>query len=346
MSITKHLVARLAWNGADIKPNDYIYILSDLDKTEIDDALLFFLEQEFDGNLVDCTNFLPNLGSRLEELSLDLHYGKGFILIRGFDKEKYSVEATTIIFLGIQAYVAENRGRQDELGNMIVHIRPREMQSPLSSELEHSRHSNIALPFHTDWGDILAFHTRSSTPNHGQCMVSSAYTIYNALAKSRPDIIRALARADWPFTSPYPHRRPILFYRKSKLIMNFQPDSLFESERYPRPLDFPRCTAAQIKALEAVQAVAEAYSYRFTTETGDFHFTNNLAILHGREEFSGKNGDKRHLVRMWLRNEELGWDLPNALETLWVDIFEGDARRTWNLEPMPESFFPLKRYSN
>ncbi|KAI0855097.1 hypothetical protein F4860DRAFT_497440 [Xylaria cubensis] len=71
---------------------------------------------------------------------------------------------------------------------------------------------------------------------------------------------------------PYPHRRPILFYRDSKLIMNFQPDSLFDRERYPRPLDFPRCTAAQIKALEVVQAVAEAHSYRFTTQTGDFYF--------------------------------------------------------------------------
>ncbi|KAI1748602.1 hypothetical protein F4782DRAFT_516684 [Xylaria castorea] len=343
----KHLVADLAWNGADIMPNDYIYRLSDLDQMEIDDALHLFLGEELDGDLVDCTNFpLPNLGPRLQEFSLDLHYGKGFFLIRGFNHEKYSVEATTIIFLGIQAYIAEKRGRQDELGNMIVHIRPREAQSSLSSPVEHSRHSNVALPFHTDWGDILAFHTRSSTPNQGNCVVSSAYTIYNVLAKSRPDIIQTLARADWPFTSPYPHRRPILFYCKSKLIMNFQPDSLFERERYPRPLDFPRCTAAQIKALEVVQAVAEAHSYRFTTQTGDFHFINNLAILHGREEFSNDQGNKRHLVRMWLRNEELGWDIPDVLETLWAAIFEGDANRTLTIEPMPERFFPLKRYPN
>ncbi|KAI8952666.1 hypothetical protein F4801DRAFT_588774 [Xylaria longipes] len=292
-------------------PDDYIYRPSDLDQMEIDDALHFSLGEELDGNLVDCTNFpLPKLGPRLQELSLDLHYGK---------------EATTIIFLDIQAYVAEKRGRQDELGNMVVHIRPREAQSSLPCQVEHSGHSNAALPFHTDWGDILAFHTRSSTPNQGKCIVSSAYTIYNVLAKSRPDIIQTLARADWPFTSPYPHRRPILFYRKSKLIVNFQPASLFKRERYPRPLNFPRCTDAQIKALEVVQAVAEAHSYRFTAQTGDFHFIGKLCLSE-HEEFSNEQGNKRHLVRMWLRSEELGWDIP--------------------IEPMPESFFPLKRYAN
>ncbi|XXG99287.1 hypothetical protein Hte_005624 [Hypoxylon texense] len=317
--LPKHLVAAgMAWNGADITPEDYVYRLSDLDKKELDDALNIFLGacagEELDGDLLDRTNFpLPNLGPRLRELSLDLHYGKGFFLIRGFNNEKYSVEAATIIFLGIQAYVAEKRGRQDELGNMI-----------------------------------------------GGCVLSSAYTIYNVLARSRPDIIQTLARADWPFTSPYPHRRPILFYRKSKLIMNFQPDSLLERERYPRPLDFPRCTAAQLEALGAVQAVAEAHSYRFTTQIGDFHFVNNLAILHGREAFSNdpgrssnnssnnnnNNNSKRHLVRMWLRNEELGWDIPDVLEILWAAIFEGDAQRTWNLEPMPEFIFPLRKYPN
>ncbi|KAI0858697.1 hypothetical protein F4860DRAFT_516524 [Xylaria cubensis] len=144
--LPKHLVADLAWDGIDIMPKDYIYRLSDADQIEIDDALHFFLDEELDGDLDDCTNFpLPNLGPRLQKLSLDLHYGKGFFLIRGFDNAEFSVEDTKIIFLGIQAYVAEKRGRQDELGNMLVHIRPREAPSSLSSKVEHSRHSNVAL---------------------------------------------------------------------------------------------------------------------------------------------------------------------------------------------------------
>jgi hypothetical protein len=128
--------------------------------------------------------------------------------------------------------------------------------------------------------------------------------------------------------------------------MNFQPDSLFENKRYPRTLHFPSCTASQIEALEMIQTIAEAHSYRFTTQTGDFHFVNNLAILHRREKFSISKSNRRHLARMWLRNDELGWDIPDDLTALWATIFEGDAERAWNIDAMPDSFFPLKKYPN
>jgi hypothetical protein len=75
---------------------------------------------ELDGDLVDCTKFpLPQLGPRLRKRARDLHDGQGFFLLRGIDHENYSVEDITVIFLGIQSYVAAKRGRQDEEGNMI-----------------------------------------------------------------------------------------------------------------------------------------------------------------------------------------------------------------------------------
>jgi len=52
-------------------------------------------------------------------LSLQLHRGEGFYVIRGIDYEKYFVEDGTIVFLAIQSFIVEKRGRQDEAGNMI-----------------------------------------------------------------------------------------------------------------------------------------------------------------------------------------------------------------------------------
>ena len=82
--------------------------------------LTFILAQGIDGDLVDSSNFpLLNLRHILRRLSLALHGGRGFCVIKGLDYDKYSVEDNMIIFLGVQSYIAETRARQDEKGNMI-----------------------------------------------------------------------------------------------------------------------------------------------------------------------------------------------------------------------------------
>lgn len=41
--------------------------------------------------------------------------------------------------------------------------------------------------------------TRSTAEKGGRCIIASAYTVYNVMAASRPDLVRTLARSDWPF---------------------------------------------------------------------------------------------------------------------------------------------------
>jgi hypothetical protein len=83
-------------------------------------SLTFISVQGIDGDLVDSTNFpLPNLRHTLRKLSMELHSGRGFCVIRDLEYEKYSVEDNMVIFLGIQSFIAETRARQDEKGNMI-----------------------------------------------------------------------------------------------------------------------------------------------------------------------------------------------------------------------------------
>jgi hypothetical protein len=96
---------------------------------------------------------------------------------------------------------------------------------------------------------------------------------------------------------------------------------------------------------------------KIATRRGDLHFVNNLAVLHRRDDFVDDDNDegtrdgeiagdgmkkKRHLVRMRIRNEEMGWDLPRELEGEWKKAFGDEGERFWHLEPMPEGFFPLR----
>jgi hypothetical protein len=94
---------------------------------------------------------------------------------------------------------------------------------------------------------------------------------------------------------------------------------------------------------------------KIATRPGDLHFVNNLAVLHRRDEFVDEvdgpaigQGEgrkkKRHLVRMRIRNQNMGWDLPKELEGEWAKVFGPEGERVWHLEPMPEGFFPLRKY--
>jgi len=131
--------------------------------------------------------------------------------------------------------------------------------------------------------------------------------------------------------------------------MNFGRAALLGSAFHPRPARLPTLNTRQIEALNAVEAVAQATQLEIQTQAGDMHFINNLAVLHRREEFADGESpmEKRHLVRMRLRDSQRGWEIPEPLRREWYEAFEReDGNKVWHLEPMPDAFFPLRKYPN
>ncbi|KFY83064.1 hypothetical protein V500_10190 [Pseudogymnoascus sp. VKM F-4518 (FW-2643)] len=194
-SFPQSISSPLAWTGADLADERYIYHLTPSDLSEIKNALTEFKSHGLNGDLATPATFpLPTLGAKLRSLSSELYSGRGVCLIRGLTTEMYEPEEGMVVFMGLQSYVAEEKGRQDERGNMIVHI------TPSVYEAKHSRHSMDSLPFHTEaTGDILAWQTRAAAAEGGKCILASAYTAYNLLAATCPEVIHTLAKPDWPF---------------------------------------------------------------------------------------------------------------------------------------------------
>ncbi|TEA13953.1 Taurine hydroxylase-like protein SAT17 [Colletotrichum sidae] len=337
-----------AWVGAQfVKESQYVYNLTQADKHELYRALQHFKAQGLDGDLVCRENFpLPSLGATLDRVAEDIHSGKGFAVVRGIDPQEHTIEDLTVLYLGIQGYIANQRGRQDKKGNMLVHI---VADNTTQAKADHHRHSTSPITFHNEEsGDIVSWLTRSTAAAGGKCIIASAHTVYNVLAATRPDIIRTLTRSDWPFALPKFQCRPVLFHHDGKIIINFGRTPLMGNATHPRPAHFPSLSARQIEALDAVEAIAKATQMEIQTRAGDVHFINNLAILHRREGFvNGQSaGEKRHLVRMRVRNDRLGWSIPEELRREWYDAFEKPADHVWHLEPMPDAFFPLRKYPN
>jgi hypothetical protein len=138
-SFPAQLKAEMAWTGSDFsRKSDHILVLNDAEQVEVRAAvesfkckyslanhyrrvlLTFTTALGLDGDLVEPANFpLPTLGARLKDLSRDVHQGRGFCVVRGIDPASYAVEDLTLVYLGVQSYIAEQRGRQDKRGNML-----------------------------------------------------------------------------------------------------------------------------------------------------------------------------------------------------------------------------------
>ncbi|EGO52564.1 hypothetical protein NEUTE1DRAFT_91003 [Neurospora tetrasperma FGSC 2508] len=342
------LRSKLAWTGSDFADESkYILCLTGTDLAEVKQAIAEYKSLDQDGYLVEPNTFqLPTLGLKLRALGQDVHFGKGFSVIRGLDRAAFSVEDLTLAYMGLQSYIAEQRGRQDKRGNMLVHI---VVDDSTKQAAEHHRHSNKSITFHNEEaGDIVSWLTRSTAATGGKCIIASAYTIYNVLAATRPDIIRTLARSDWPFSMPRFQCRPVIFYEDSKLIMNFGRAALLGNQAHPRPQHLPSLTARQVEALDAIEAIAKASQMEIQTQAGDIHFINNLAVLHRREGFvNGEDAStQRHLVRMRLRSTEHGWPIPQELTQEWDEAFKNKGIKRWHLEPMPAYYFPLRSQPN
>lgn len=131
-------------------------------------------------------------------------------------------------------------------------------------------------------------------------------------------------------------------------MMNFGRTALMGSTSHPRPPSLPQLTPIQVEALNAVEAIAQNTQLEMKTMAGDMHFINNFAVLHRREGFvnGAQDGEKRHLVRMRLRDDELGWAVPLELQAEWTQAFGQAGSRVWHIEPMPDGFFPLRSQVN
>lgn len=95
-------------------------------------------------------------------------------------------------------------------------------------------------------------------------------------------------------------------------------------------------TEVQAEALDMVQFTAVEHQLTMRLQRGDIQLINNLAVFHARSHFRDTPEHKRHVMRLWLRNEELAWKTPEGLERTWHEKYGDSDRRkiaTWNLYP-------------
>lgn len=111
----KQLSGPKIWEGKDFegKEEEWVYQLTEDELAEVDEAVHAFekTNRPF-GDVQQETFVLPTLGAKIKALTEEnVVSGRGFLVVRGINPDKYTREQQVIAYAGISSYVGK-RGLQ------------------------------------------------------------------------------------------------------------------------------------------------------------------------------------------------------------------------------------------
>ncbi|KAI8876338.1 Clavaminate synthase-like protein [Backusella circina FSU 941] len=325
------------WKGVDYqgKESEWVYELTEEELKEIDDAV-----HEFEatgkpfGEIQKDTFALPTLGPKITNLIQEnVVDGRGFLVIRGINPDKYTREQNIIAYAGVSTFVGK-RGLQGR--HILAHIKDLVPQTGLD-EIIAPAFTNDHQVYHTDAGDIISLFALGVAENGGKSRIASSWTVYNEIAKNRPDLIHTLSQ-DWPFEKNSVKGdqgyflKPLLFHVDNKLIIQYARRNFTGFGKNPRREDIPPISEAQAEALDALHYTAEKYNLGVDFQKGDIQYINNLSIFHARDGYTDSEKNQRHLLRLWLHPDG-AWKLPSQLESTWDTLYHKEREEEFPLEP-------------
>jgi hypothetical protein len=308
MSALAPIEGRAVWHGSRIDLREEgVRTLSAAEIDEIDAALSCLRslgDIDFPG-ITSATFPLPTLGGYLAGLGDELRYGRGFLLLRGLPRERYSVDDTARIYAGLGAHIGRliPQSYQGELLGHVIDV------SDIEAEAR-GYHAGGAQGMHTDNCDIVSLLCVRAAKSGGVSRFVSAAAVHNRLLEERPDLLEALHDAyvfrrmerDAEFGDGALVKQVVIFSRESGEF------SCNVSGSYPR-----RAVAAgdavmtqrQGEALDALKRIAASPEFYLdmTIGEGDIQFLNNRVLLHGRTGYEDwpEVARRRHLMRLWLQ---------------------------------------------
>lgn len=335
----EEFVTRAAWLGRDIQDGeDWVYRLGTEEIAEIDTALR---------HLQSTGRQIPDIGKgdfplkrfarTLRLLQTEIENGLGVTLIRGLPRDRYTVEEMGLIYWGIGAHFGRAVA-QNAQGDVLGHVRDMGRDQYKDMHARGYQTANL-LPFHNDSCDIVGLCCLETAKSGGLSTVASSVAVYNALVRSRPDLVKILGQ---PFYAdrrgeesadqkPY-YVTPIFIWHKGRMFNRFNRTFIDSAQRFD---EVPRLTPLQIEALDTVATLCRDPAFRLDIklERGDMQFVNNYCVLHSRTAYEdhAEESKKRHLLRLWLRTSAFV-NYPAALRDRYEDMDK------WRSNPRPPSY--------
>ncbi len=126
-----------------------------------------------------------------------------------------------------------------------------------------------------------------------------------------------------------PRHVPLLFQleagSKPAILFGFSHNPILGWQR-KRNTQSSALSRAQLEASDALHLTAKRNAATLPVSRGDMLFRNDMAVFHAREGFDESCVNmKRHLMKMYLRDADQGWTVPQSLQEIFTARY---ARRS------------------
>ncbi|MEN8722095.1 MAG: TauD/TfdA family dioxygenase [Alphaproteobacteria bacterium] len=314
MSIAvKQLEPACYWTARDVAdPETWTVHLDDSDIAEINQAVAAARPQIDDLLSVTRDHFpLPTLGKKLKAVEEELINGRGFCLISGLPRDKYTNDEMCLIYWGVGMHLGLP-WPQNKYGHLLGDVTDHG-KSADDPEARGYQLGGAALPFHTDGSDLVGLLCLNDGASGGESAICNAVAVYNDFVKEAPELAAELFKPQpYDFRGEQPaggkgwYQVPVFTAHQDRLFVRYIPPYIYASQRHE---DAPRLTETALKAMERLnEMIADPqYHVYMKMQPGDMQFVNNYHVLHARKEYTDDKdaGKVRHLKRLWLETATL-----------------------------------------
>ena len=279
---------------------------------EIDTAVRHASAKVHDLLSVTKTDFpLPTLSARLKRIERDLIEGRGFVRLRGVNRDAYTNDEMCLIYWGIGAHL----GRpwpQNKHGHLLGDVtdQGKALDDPTARGNELG---GIRLGYHCDGSDLVGLMCLKNGVSGGLSAVCNSVALHNTLVRERPELAKEMYKPQpYDYRGEQPpggrgwYQMPVFTQQGGRLFVRYIPQYIMASQRHA---DAPRLTGKAREAIAWLDEAAESgrWSVLMDFQPGDMQFVNNYHVLHGRTAYEDDraSGQVRHLKRLWLETEVL-----------------------------------------
>ena len=300
------LTGAYVWTGATTTGSDeWIARFSDGEIVELDQALRLVQKKGLKWRDVTRADFpLPRFDQRVAAIQGELEDGRGFLVLRGFPAERYTVEENEIIFWGLGTHLGAGVS-QNAQGEYLSHVKSQ--GKAFGDKTVRGYQTSAELFFHNDHGDMVGLMCLHPARSGGVSKLVSTAAIYNAILASHPGYIDELCRGyiyhmrgeHQPGRSEVTeHRVPVFSYHAGKMSSRIARNAVIHGQTHiGQPLD-----QRGLAPLDLFDKLTEELCMQMNLQRGDMQWVSNHSVLHARSNFVDYDEPekKRDLLRLWL----------------------------------------------
>jgi hypothetical protein len=304
------IVDPAGWRPEEIAANeDWVYRFSDAEIGEILDAATAL---EAGGKPligVGRADFpLPRTAKTFAGIYDELKNGKGFVQMRGLPVAEIGRARAAAAFWGIGAHFGAMLSQNAE-GHMLGHVK--DLGKDYDDPIVRGYQTKAAMTFHNDPCDMVALLCLNTAKAGGESRVASSVTLYNEMLKRRPDLVADLCDDFYwtlhgevsPGEDPW-YRMPVFAFEDGYFSARGASTHARKAQFLPGAEPW---SETRKEAVALFQSLVGELAADLPFQQGDLQILNSHVTLHTRRPYEDWDdpAKKRHLFRLWIRNEDL-----------------------------------------